>query len=185
MIGWWERKIFGEDHRRWACSHAQGYVLEVAVETGLNLPFYAPDRRVVGIDLSPEMLEIARGRAHKIGCDITLQLGDAHALAFDDDSYDTVVCTYSLCNIPDVDQALTEMHRVLRPGGRLVLVDHIGSSTKAVFWLQRAIEVVAVRLDGEHLTRRPSLTVASLGFEITERGRFRRGIVERLVAVKE
>ena len=183
QIGWWERRLFGRDNRAWAAQRAQGDVLEVAIGTGLNIPLYSPDLKVTGIDLSPEMLDIARKRAADLDRDIDLQEGDAHKLAFDDESFDTVVCTFSLCNIPDPHQAVTEMRRVLRPGGRLVLVDHIRSSAKPIYWLQKGIEVFSVRIDGDHMTRRPAEIVEELGFDITERDRFRRGIVERVVAL--
>jgi len=184
MIGWWERRFFGEDHRPWACSRAEGKVLEVAVGTGLNLPFYDAGVDVVGIDLSPEMIAIAGRRALEAGRDVDLKVGDAHHLDFADGTFDTVVATYSLCNIPDPDQALGEMHRVLRAGGRLMLVDHIGSSSKPILWFQKIVEPLSIRFGGDHLTRRPSLSVERHGFEITERERFARGVVERLVATK-
>lgn len=184
QIGWWERRLFGEDHRPWACSRAQGDVLEIAVGTGLNLPFYDAARSVVGIDLSPAMLEIARRRALEIGRDVGLREGDAHQLTFDDGSFDSVVCTFSLCNVPDPDRALSEMNRVLRDGGRLILVDHIRSTSRPILWLQKVVELVSIRLDGDHMTRRPSEKVEQHGFLITERDRFRWGIVERLVAVR-
>ena len=159
-------------------------MLEVAVGTGLNIPFYDAELKVTGVDLSPEMLDIARRRAVDLDHDVDLREGDAHNLAFDDASFDTVVCTFSLCNIPDPHQALTEMRRVLRPGGRLVLVDHVRSSVTPILWLQKALEVVSVRIDGDHLTRRSADAVEQLGYEIVERDRFRWGIVERLVATK-
>src|SRR6266545_476243 len=81
---------------------------------------------------SGQVLEVA------IGTGLDLQEGDAQALAFPDNSFDTVVCTFSLCAIPDDRQAVAEMRRVLRPGGRLLLADHIAGSawpTRAVQWL--------------------------------------------------
>jgi ubiquinone/menaquinone biosynthesis C-methylase UbiE len=184
MISWWERRFFGEDHRPWACGRADGKVLEVAVGTGLNLPFYDGGLDVVGIDLSPEMIAIARRRAIEAGRDVDLKVGDAHHLDFADGTFDTVVATYSLCNIPDPDQALGEMHRVLRADGTLILVDHIGSSSKPVLWFQKIVEPLSIRFGGDHLTRRPSRSVERLGFDITESERFARGVVERLVATK-
>lgn len=184
QIGWWERRLLGQDNRAWAAERATGDVLEVAIGTGLNIPFYGKDLQVTGVDISREMLDIARSRATEADREISLQEGDAHNLAFDDESFDTVVCTFSLCNIPDLHQALREMRRVLRPGGRLVLVDHVRSTATPVHWLQKGIEVVAVRIDGDRMTRRPAEDVEQLGFEIGERDRFRWGIVERLVATK-
>lgn len=184
-IGFCERRVFGRGHRRWACSKASGDVLEIAVGTGLNLQHYPSDARVTGLDLSPEMLEIARQRASDLGRSVDLREGDAHALPFAEDSFDTAVCTYSLCNIPDPKAALSEMRRVLRPGGTLILVDHIRSKATPVLWFQKVIEFFSRRLEGEYMTRRPADHLEELGFEIKERDRLGpTGVVERAVATK-
>jgi ubiquinone/menaquinone biosynthesis C-methylase UbiE len=186
QIGWFERKVFGgQQHRTWACGQVHGDVLEVAVGTGLNLPEYPLDARVTGIDLSPEMLELARRRISLSGREIDLRTGDAQDLPFDDESFDVVVCTYSLCNIPDPAVAVAEMHRVLRPGGRLVLVDHIRSRSRVMYGVQKVIEQISVRFDGDRMTRRPSVEVHRQGFDVVEQERHGfTGMVERLVAVK-
>jgi ubiquinone/menaquinone biosynthesis C-methylase UbiE len=184
-IEFFERRVFGREHRAWACSQASGRTLEVAVGTALNLVHYPQDIVLTGIDLSPEMLAIARARAKELGRETNFREGDAHRLPCSDDSFDTVVCTYSLCNIPDPHQAVSEMARVLRPGGTLILVDHIRSAVQPVLWLQKAIEFFSRRFEGEHLTRRPSTHVATGGFDIVEKEQLApAGIVERLVAIK-
>jgi ubiquinone/menaquinone biosynthesis C-methylase UbiE len=185
QIGFFERRVFGRSHRPWACSRASGDVLEVAIGTGLNLVHYPKEARLTGLDLSPEMLEIARTRAAEIGREIELREGDAHRLPFADSSFDAVVCTYSLCNIPDPARAVSEMKRVLRPSGKLILVDHIRSAVGPVFWFQKVVEFFSMRLEGEHMTRRPLEHVVASGFDVTERDRLRpAGIIERLVATK-
>jgi ubiquinone/menaquinone biosynthesis C-methylase UbiE len=185
QIGWFERHVFGEKNRAWVCGRAQGDVLEVAVGTGLNLPVFGPDVRITGLDLSPVMLEIARRRASELGRPVELREGDAHHLPFADESFDSVVCTFSLCNIPDVQLAVAEMKRVLRPGGRLILVDHIRSASRPVLWIQKLIEFFSVRIEGDYMTRRPSEQVRAQRFEIKEQERFRLGgIVERICATK-
>jgi ubiquinone/menaquinone biosynthesis C-methylase UbiE len=158
--------------------------LEVAIGTGRNLPFYPTGVRLTGVDLSPAMLAVAGDRARAVGREVALREADAQALPFADASFDTVVCTLSLCAIPDDRAAIGEMRRVLRPGGRLLLLDHVGSSRRAVRVVQRLVETVTVRLAGEHFTRRPLPLVAEAGFVIEESERFKAGIVERLVAVK-
>lgn len=183
-IGFFERRVFG-NQRAWACSRAAGDTLEVAVGTGLNLPHYPDGVRLTGIDLSPDMLEIARARASELGKDVDLREADAHALPFPDSSFDTVLCTYSLCNIPDVERAVGEMERVLHPGGKLILVDHIRSAVKPILWFQKVIEFFSFRIEGEHMTRRPLEQVKAQGFEVVERDRLGPGgVVERLVARK-
>ena len=126
-VGFFERVLFG-DGRQWVCSRASGKVLEVAVGTGRNFTFYPQGVRLSGIDLSPAMLEIARKRAEELGVDADLREGDAQQLPFAGASFDTVVCTLSLCNIPDHGRAIAEMKRVLRLGGRLLLLDHVRAS---------------------------------------------------------
>ncbi|MDQ3962598.1 MAG: class I SAM-dependent methyltransferase [Actinomycetota bacterium] len=183
-IGFFETKVLGEEHRAWACSQATGDTLEVAIGTGLNLPHYPLDVLLTGIDLSPEMLAIARDRATEFDRSVDLREADAQALPFPDASFDAVVCTYSLCNVPDDSIAIDEMKRVLKPGGRLILVDHIRSAVKPIFWIQKMWEFFSIRIDGDHQTRRPSLHVKAAGFDVQTRDRMRWGILERLVAVK-
>jgi ubiquinone/menaquinone biosynthesis C-methylase UbiE len=180
----WERWIFGAEHRGWACSQAVGHTLEVAIGTGLNLPHYPADVRVTGVDLSPEMLAVAKVRAASIGRDVELKEGDAQDLPFADSSFDTVVCTYALCSVPDEVQAISEMKRVLKPGGRLILVDHVGSTVKPFFWLQRLYEFIPSRTNGGYVTRRPALHVMNADFRIQAQDRLRMGVIERLVALK-
>lgn len=183
-MDFWERWLFGAEHRAWACSRATGDTLEVAIGTGLNLVHYPAAVHLTGIDLSPEMLVVARESAARLQCTIELQVGDAQDLPFADRSFDSVVCTYALCSVPDVARAVSEMMRVLRSGGRLILVDHVRSTVKPIFWLQRLYEFIPSRTKGEHMTRRPALQVMAADFDIQARDRLRAGVVERLVAVK-
>jgi ubiquinone/menaquinone biosynthesis C-methylase UbiE len=179
-----ERWLFGTEHRGWACSKATGDTLEVAIGTGLNLPHYPPTVRLTGVDLSPEMLALAATRAKETGRILGLIEGDAQDLPFADRSFDTVVGTCGLCSVRDDAGAISEMHRVLRPGGRLILVDHIRSSVPPIFWLQWLYEYIPRRTKGEYSTRRPSVHVMAGDFQIQARDRLRAGIIERLLAVK-
>jgi len=177
-----ERVLF-KDCRTWVCSRATGETLEVGVGTGLNLPFYRGDVRLTGIDLSPAMLAIARRRASQLK-HVDLREADAHGLPFPDESFDTVVCTFSLCAIPDEGQAIAEMKRVLRPGGQLLLADHVRGTAWPTRVVQRLLEVVTIPMGGEHFLRRPYDEVRAEGFQIATHERFNLGIVERLSARK-
>lgn len=172
------------DSRQWICSRARGSVLEVAVGTGLNLPLYPAGIRLTGIEWSPGMLELAQQRRAELGVEAELREGDARSLQFPDGQFDTVVCTFSLCAIPDHEQAIAEMHRVLSPDGVLLLADHVVSTAWPVRVVQRAAEVVTVPMGGEHFRRRPSQHLRAAGFEVTESERFKLGLIERLAARK-
>jgi ubiquinone/menaquinone biosynthesis C-methylase UbiE len=183
QMAFWERRLFG-DGRQWVCAQATGEVLEVAIGTGRNLPFYPEDTRLTGVDFSPAMLEQARRQADRVGRKVDLRLGDAQALDLPDASFDTVVCTLSLCAIPDERRAVAEMRRVLRPGGRLLLLDHVAGAPRWVRAVQWLLERVTKPLGEEHLRRRPLRQVQAEGFQIERAERFKLGIVERLAARK-
>lgn len=183
QIAFWERVQFGGG-RQWVGSRVTGRVLEVAVGTGRNFPFYPSGARVTGVELSPAMLAIARQRAADLGLEVDLRRADAQDLPFADASFDTVVCTLSLCAIPDHAKAIAEMARVLRPGGNLVLLDHIGSRWWPVWAVQRLLEQITARAAGEYMTRRPAPMLAAAGLQITEAERLKLGTVERVSARK-
>lgn len=181
QMGFMDRWLF-RDTRSWICRQASGEVLEVAIGTGLNLVHYPTEVTLTGIELSPEMLDIARRRAHDLDRAVDLRIGDAEALDLPDAAFDTVVCTFSLCAIPDHQAALREMIRVLRPGGRLLLADHVASSSAPLRAGQRLLELATVPVGGEHFLRRPIEHVRGAGLTIEHHDRFARGIVERLAA---
>src|SRR5690242_3817704 len=170
--------------REWLGERAEGRVLEVAIGTGLNLPHYPAEVTITGVELSPAMLAIARQRAADLGRTVDLREGDAEHLPFDDASFDTVVCALSLCTIPDPAAAITEMRRVLVPGGRLLLLDHIGSTWPPIYAAQWLVERVTIRTAGEHFTRRQRPLVEAAGFEVVETERLKAGTVERIFARK-
>jgi ubiquinone/menaquinone biosynthesis C-methylase UbiE len=178
-----ERLLF-PGGREWACGQAAGDVLEVAVGTGRNLPYYPAGVRLTGIDLSPGMLAVARDRARGLDIEPDLRAGNAQALEFAGAAFDTVMCTISLCNIPDHQAAIAEMYRVLRPGGRLVLVDHVASDRWWVLLLQRMLEQVTRRTTGDYQTRRPLPLAEAAGFVVSHSERSRLGWIERVVAAK-
>ena len=178
-----ERWLLGKEHRGWACSRARGETLEVAIGTGLNLPHYPPGVRLTGLDLTAEMLVLARRKAADLGRMLALAEGDAQSLPFADSTFDSVVSTYSMCSVPDERRTILEMKRVLRTGGQLILVDHVRSSVKPLYWVQRLMELAPSRSRDE-LTRRPLAHVLAAGFTIEASDRLRAGVVERLVATK-
>jgi ubiquinone/menaquinone biosynthesis C-methylase UbiE len=182
-MDFWDRHLFG-DSRPWVCERAAGDVLEVAIGTGRNLAYYPDGARLTGVDYSPAMLSIARERAASLGRAADLRRGDAQALDFPDASFDTVVCTFALCAIPDDRRAVREMARVLRPGGRLLLADHVAARFRALRVLQWLYERVTIPLAGEHFLRRPLTYVRGLGFQIELTDRFNLGVVERVAARK-
>lgn len=178
-----ERLLFA-DGRQWATSQTSGDVLEIAVGTGRNLPHYRAGTRVIGVDLSSGVIEIARERAAHASADVELQVADAQDLPFADASFDTVIATLALCSIPDDAAAVAEIARVLRPGGALVLLEHVRSPSPAVRAAQRLLEPMLLRLEGDHLLRQPEQHVERAGLLIDLLERSKLGIVLRLQAHK-
>jgi ubiquinone/menaquinone biosynthesis C-methylase UbiE len=142
---------------------ASGKVLEVAVGTGKNLPHYPGGCNVTAIDLSPEMLNVARKRADRLDLDTTFYVMDAEALNFPDGSFDTVVSTLSTCTFPDPVKALQEMARVCHPDGKVLLLEHGRSSHPRLARFQdRRAEGFAKPL-GCHWNREPLELVRHAG----------------------
>jgi ubiquinone/menaquinone biosynthesis C-methylase UbiE len=155
------------------------------VGTGRNFPFYPPAVQIVGVDLSPAMLAIAERRAAELGLKADLHLGDAQALALADSQFDTVVFTLALCTIPDARQALAEAHRVLRPGGHLLLLEHVRSPIRLVRWGQRLLDLPMTRLAHDHLLRDPLDHLSPLGFQVERCDRTKWGCIEEVLARKD
>lgn len=172
------------DSRRWVASRALGETLEIGVGGWPSLAFYPADVSLVGLDRRSGAVAKAKRAATRSGRSATAVEGDAMALSYSDASFDTVVFSFSLCGVPDVRGALLEALRVLRPGGSLLMADHVVSTSRPVRIVQRVAETLAAPVVGEHFTRRPSLVVRELGIAIVTIERLSRGAIERLHATK-
>ncbi len=172
------------DGRAWLASEARGDTLEVGVGTGRTLRWYPDTVRLTGIELSDAMLRIAVARAAAGGRQADLRLGDATALPFADETFDTVTFCLVLCTIPDDARAVAEAVRVLRPGGRIVAFEHTRSPNLAVRLAEHVLDPFAVRFQGDHLLRDPLDHVAEHGLAIEHLERRFFGVMERLVVSK-
>jgi ubiquinone/menaquinone biosynthesis C-methylase UbiE len=114
---------------------AEGRVLEIGIGSGLNLPFYTRKaEHVIGLDPSPRLLSMARQAARPSLGAVEFVEGSAEAIPLEDRSVDTVVTTWTLCSIPNAPGSLGEMRRVLKPGGRLLFVEHGRAPDASVRW---------------------------------------------------
>jgi ubiquinone/menaquinone biosynthesis C-methylase UbiE len=145
---------------------ATGRVLEIGIGSGLNLPLYSPSvQHVIGLDPSPRLLEMARG-AQRRNLPVDFIEGSAEGIPLEKASIDTVVTTWTLCSIPDADRALREMHRVLKPAGRLLFVEHGRAPDPNVVWWQDRLTPIWKRLGGGcHLNRAIGSLIEGAGFQ--------------------
>jgi AhpD family alkylhydroperoxidase len=127
---------------------ARGETLEIGIGTGSNLGIYPAGTVVHGIDTSAPALSLAARRAGRVARRVTLVEGDAAALPFADDSFDTVVATFVLCSVGDVGQSLREARRVLRPGGTIRLLEHARARHRAIRALQERSAPAWARVSG-------------------------------------
>jgi phosphatidylethanolamine/phosphatidyl-N-methylethanolamine N-methyltransferase len=168
--------------RRRAFASVKGRVLEVGVGTGANLPLYPASSRVVAVDFSSEMLVIARRRRTRAV--VKWSQTDVHHLAFPDAIFDGVVGSFLLCNVTDPPTVLQELRRVLRPGGWLLLLEHVRGAHP---WVARLTDLLDLPWHAWnrscHLNRETEATVASAGFTITRNERYALGIVQLIEAV--
>ncbi len=120
-------------------------VLEVGVGTGLALPHYDPKRRITGIDLSAEMLAQARKRVanRRLSNVVALREMDAEATDFEDNSFDTAVAMFVASVVPNPRQLLTEMRRLVRPGGNLLFISHFAAEKGPRWWIERGLAPAA------------------------------------------
>jgi ubiquinone/menaquinone biosynthesis C-methylase UbiE len=154
----WRRRLFSKVGKQ--------SVLEVGIGTGRNLPYY-PDGCVgIAIDLSEGML--SRAAAKKGHYAVSLRLGDVQRLPFSSDEFDVVVATFVFCSVPDPVAGLREVHRVLKPDGRLLLLEHVLPQQPWLARLLNALNSFTVAQGGVHINRRTAENIRKAGFELVE-----------------
>lgn len=177
---WEQRRFAGWRAALWALVPAEGNGLEIGAGTGANFPFYPPASRIVASDVSLQMLQQARDKPHRgrtpfVACDV-------QALPFADDTFHWAAETLVFCEVPDPVAGLRELRRVLRPQGRLLMLEHVRPSGWRGFAAD-ALTGVAAPLWGEHFNRDAEGAVRAAGFRVLQREwLWRDGVVLLLLA---
>ncbi|QJB70069.1 class I SAM-dependent methyltransferase [Parasphingorhabdus halotolerans] len=149
---------------------ASGKVLELGCGGGINLQFYDPSKieSLTGLDPSAELLDYTRSEAKSRGIDMDILDGIGEAMPFADASFDTVLTTFTLCSVQDGEQVLSEMRRVLKPGGKILFLEHGRAPDKGPEKWQQRIEPAWKHIAGGcHLQRPVSKLFESNGFALT------------------
>jgi ubiquinone/menaquinone biosynthesis C-methylase UbiE len=155
---------YGEYKREWF-SQAVGRTLLVAVGTGLDLQYFPQGSNVLGIDISWKMLERAKEKSENTTLNIKLVRTDAQMLGFTDNMFDTVVTSCTFCSVPDPVKGLCEIRRVLKPGGKLLMFEHVRSD---IFWMGPMMDLMTYvsRMFGPDLNRRTGENIIKAGFKL-------------------
>lgn len=177
-------RLFLRPRRRQWLPQVQGDVLEIGVGTGANLPFYRPGCcRLVAVDVSSEMLRQTATRAPSNS--LCLAQMDVQSLAFPGDSFDWVVGSLLFCGVPDPLRGLREVHRVLRPGGRLLLIEHVRSTRPLMGYVLDVANVFWSNFTHYcHLNRRTLDVVREAGFGLRRVEAYAMGVVQVILAEK-
>jgi ubiquinone/menaquinone biosynthesis C-methylase UbiE len=160
-----------EQYRRECVSQAEGVVLEVGAGGGQNFSFYDPQRveRVEACEPDEAMLNAARRRLGGAPVPITLTRAAVEALPFPDVSFDCVVATLVFCSVRDVEHGLGEVRRVLKPGGKFLLLEHVRSQNRTTAWIQDTLVPLTTRIMGNcHPNRDTQQAVLYAGFQLVQ-----------------
>ena len=156
---------YGEKKREWF-SRSYGRTLLVAVGTGLDLQYFPSGQKVVGIDISSKMLSKAKEKTGHCTAAVEFVRADVQRLGFGDSSFDSAVTSCTFCSVPDPVQGLKEIRRVMKPGGTLLMFEHVRSD---IFWMGPMMDVLTrlSRKFGPDLNRRTGENIRKAGFRLT------------------
>lgn len=165
MAGYGPEKRWEPVKRALFSKMGEGRILFLAIGTGLDVPFFPPQRNITGIDISDGMIEKARPRVDAYDGEIELQQMDVHEMPFEEDSFDQVFTSCTFCSVPRPIDGLKALHRILKPGGELHMFEHTGSRYFP-FSLMMNIMTPLSRRFGPEMNRTTVENVQAAGFEL-------------------
>jgi len=161
------------------------HILEVGVGTGKNFPYYPSDVEITAIDFSKKMLKRAQDKASKQKVKARLQQMDVQNLEFEDNTFDTVVASLVFCSVPDPVHGLMEVERVCKPGGKVVLLEHVLSANRILGWLMDLANPLVVRMIGANINRQTVENVTKSGLVLEQVTDLGTGIFKLIEARKK
>jgi phosphatidylethanolamine/phosphatidyl-N-methylethanolamine N-methyltransferase len=157
--------LFFKSWRKLLWSKVEGHhILEIGVGTGKNFDYYPTDARVTAIDFSQKMLEQATHKKDRKHIPVDLNLMDVQSLCYADNSFDTVIASFVFCSVPLPLKGLKELYRVCKPGGQVLLLEHVLSSKPVIAKIMNFINPVVVALAGANINRNTVKNVKACGF---------------------
>jgi len=160
------------------------HILEVGVGTGKNFDHYPAGARITAIDFSPKMLEQARNKKNRKHSNVDLELMDVQSLHYASNSFDTVVGSFVFCSVPSPMKGLKELHRVCKPGGRVLLLEHVISSRPVLAGVMNLLNPLVVSLVGANINRNTVKNVQACGFRKVRVDERSSDIIKLIEAVK-
>ncbi|MGZ5052603.1 MAG: class I SAM-dependent methyltransferase [Methylobacter sp.] len=157
--------LFFRNWRKRLWSKVDGHhILEVGVGTGKNFDYYPKDARITAIDFSPQMLKQAERKRTRKNVVVELEEMDVQSLYFADNSFDTVICSFVFCSVPSAVKGLKEVYRVCKPGGQVLLLEHVVSSNRAIAALMNLLNPIVVKLVGANINRNTVKNIKACAF---------------------
>ncbi len=172
-----QHRLYG-DYKRQLFADLEGTVVEIGPGTGINLPYLPDGLRWIGLEPNPHMHGYIRERLEDRDLEATLRTEPAQDTGLPDRHADIVISTLVLCSVPDVEDTLTELRRILRPGGRLLFIEHVAAQRHtALCWFQHSIRPLWKAVaDGCHPDRKTGTLLREAGFSSVEFDRFSIGV---------
>ena len=165
LEGFLEGLLFRSLRKKLWAQAAGPHILEVGVGTGKNFPFYPDDARITAIDFSPKMLAMAQRKQQRKQIAVDLALMDVQSLDYADNSFDTVIGSFLFCSVPKPRKGLKELYRVCKPGGQVLLLEHVLSSNKALATVMNLLNPLVVNTLGANINRQTLKSVQACPFQ--------------------
>ncbi|KUO65891.1 MAG: hypothetical protein APF84_01130 [Gracilibacter sp. BRH_c7a] len=159
-------KIGMQKWRKALVAKAEGLVLEAGVGTGANLIHYYPNVKVIGVDFSSKMLEIATRKLPQVQAEIELKLADIQDLPFPDNTFDTVITACVFCSVPDAQKGFKELRRVVKPDGELYFLEHVRSESAVLGKIMDWANPLTVKHSGVNINRRTERNIILANMQI-------------------